>query len=346
MQRYLFLDLAKGFTVLFIPFIHAVMLYSDPAVLQTWLGSILRFIAEWPGAELLMFVMGMSFSYSKKTSIQQAKRACLVFITGYTLNFFKFVLPNEVHLQPASFAYDLSFSHSGPVELRMFLIGDILQFAGISLLFLALIKRSRYSIVLALLLSFVVVVASPLFWDLHHSNLIIDEFLHLLGGQPSDAFFPCSPWIVYPLLGFGLGSYFQLPHASLRAVFISGLFLCAAGYSMQFLPYSFPETLFWRTYPDKTIMHIGFVLIWLSAWIWIEPYAEALRNDFPVRLLSFCGKNITVIYLLQWVVLFWLLPLVGYRHLDMGESLIVASFIYVIVFGIVILLRKRKKKPG
>lgn len=112
MQRYLFLDLARGFTVLFIPIIHVTMLYSQPQVHESWLGYVLRFIAEWSGAQLLMFIMGINLSFSKKTTAFHMKRAALLFITGYILNSLKFLILLWLGWLPQNFLNDMQFAHS------------------------------------------------------------------------------------------------------------------------------------------------------------------------------------------------------------------------------------------
>lgn len=55
------LDLARGFTVLFIAPIHAVLLFASPAVYSAAPIQFLKFIAEGPGAQLFMTLMGISF---------------------------------------------------------------------------------------------------------------------------------------------------------------------------------------------------------------------------------------------------------------------------------------------
>jgi uncharacterized membrane protein len=374
-QRIVALDLAKGFTVLFIPIIHVFMLYSTPVARQGLIGYALKFVAEWPGAQLLMFVMGMSFSFSKKSMQSQLKRAMLIFIAGYVLNAFKFLGLYWLCWMPDGFINDLQFSHPAGVSMHLFLIGDILQFAGISLAILAIIKKSGYPMLLSVLISYLVIIGSSLMWNWHHEHAIIDQLLHLVGGSVPDAFFPIVPWIVYPLTGFAIGAYLfprsskyriyflkrgmanpfikvrtgnEEGHEDLRQklvpIFISGAALFIGGYCMQFLPWHFPEALFWRTYPDKTLMHLGFVMMWVGGWLRVTGYG--LQVNMVIRLLSFCGRRITVIYLVQWVVIFWMLTLFGYQCLDVGESLIAASLIYIIVFGITYLIGRKGRKEA
>lgn len=59
-QRNAALDVARGFIVFIMPAVHSVLLYSSPQVQSGWLGAILGFLAEGPGAQLFMLLMGLS----------------------------------------------------------------------------------------------------------------------------------------------------------------------------------------------------------------------------------------------------------------------------------------------
>src|SRR5690242_13320705 len=94
MKRIASIDLARGFTVLFIPAIHSVMLYSTLQVHQSAYGRLLAFIAEWPGAQILMLLMGVSFALSAKVSNKKVLlKALILLFIGYLMNYSKFVLP-------------------------------------------------------------------------------------------------------------------------------------------------------------------------------------------------------------------------------------------------------------
>lgn len=341
MARLVSIDLAKGLTVLFIPAIHVVMLYSNLTVHHSAFSIPFRFIAEWPGAQLLMFLMAMTFSFSKKPTPYHIKKALLVFIAGYLLNVFKFLLPHSLECLPQSFIHDLDFSHRHLLTTNLVLLGDIFHFAGIALLILTVLKQFRYYAILGAFIACFFIIASPLFWDWHHKNIFVDHLLHLLGGKIPDAFFPLMPWLVYPLVGLSIGNYLQTPYCSVEAISFTGIFLLLSGFSMQFLPLHFPGSLFWRTYPDKTIMHLGFVMFWVSMWLWMEPHIKKYSKNYFVRILSFCSRHITIIYLLQWIIIFWMLPLFGYYNLDIGETIITIPFIYFIIFLPIYIFQRR-----
>jgi hypothetical protein len=289
------------------------------------------------------------------------KKAFLLFITGYLLNAFKFLIPLWFRWLPAAFQNDMHFAHNRGAT-NFLLIGDILQFAGIAMVLLALLKRISFYPVYAAFICFVVLMASPLVWDLHHQNILLDHLLHLIGGQPADCFFPFFPWMIYPLAGLMIGRYLQSSIYSMTAIFISGSFLFMASTIMKVLGFHFPEANFYRTWPDESNSHLGFVLIWISIWFWLakrighkQPYNRV--NDarvIPLKpvinqqkalidLLCFCSKNITSIYLAQWILIFWLLTIAGYQELDVFHTVFYGVNITAIVLIIAWLLSKKKK---
>jgi hypothetical protein len=351
MPRLLSLDLARGFTVAFIPTIHCVMLYSRPEVQQSFFGNALAFIAEWPGAQLLLFVMGMSFCFSRKGTGAQLGRALILVLTGYALNAFKFLVPLCMGILPADFLAELNFEHNWRLEFHLLMIGDILQCAGISLMVLTILKRLPYAQVYALFLAYIVILCAPLFWDMHHETFISDHLLHLIGGKPNAVFFPLFPWLTYPLVGMAVGQYLQSQWTSVMALTVTGAFLLASGWVMGMADVHFPEMSFWRTYPDKTIMHLGFVLLWVSLWMHLDEPVEIMMKHLLMnkynrkfewlkvqiarlaKFLCYCSKHITLIYLLQWIVIFLMLGVVGYHDLNMCGTVVMIVMVNIAVFG-------------
>jgi uncharacterized membrane protein len=347
MPRLLSLDLARGFTVAFIPTIHCVILYSTPTVHQSLLGTVLAFIAEWPGAQLLLFIMGVSFCFSRISTMGHLKKAFILMLAGYFLNALKFLVPLWLDVLPDTFLTELEFEHEGFIGFYLLMVGDILHCAGIALAIMALLQRLPYVQVYALFLAYIVILCAPLFWDMHHENLLADHLLHLVGGKPDHVFFPLFPWLAYPLVGMAVGQYLKSQFYSKLALSVTGAFLLASGYVMHIADAHFPETSFWRTYPDSTIMHLGFVLLWVSLWMWIEGPAAQLKkismdghNDLHwgflgriIHFLCYCSEHITLIYLMQWVVIFLLLGIVGYHELDMAMTIVVVGVVNLAVFG-------------
>jgi hypothetical protein len=328
MKRIYSFDLARGLTVLMIAPIHTVLVYSKLEVRSTWLGYILGFIAEGPGAQLFMLLMGVYIAFQKPVPFSSVcKRSLILLLTGYTLNVLKFCLPMQLHLLPLGLLNDLGTSNDTTGMIQLFYIGDILQFAAIALIIVNLFRRFlkyyEYAIIAAILVCFV----SPFAWNLSENYLSQSGgyILELIGGQPPHIFFPLFPWLVYPLTGLAIGYYLKWPNQRkvFHVILYTGAVCLIAGYLLgEFILKQHSES-FYRTYPGDTLMHLGIVLITLWCWQWL---AQHIRKNLFFDLLVFCSKNITPIYIIQWPLIIWLLPLFGYQHLDLPFSILAIVF--------------------
>src|SRR5690242_21472816 len=111
MPRIPSLDLARGFTVLVMPAVHVVMLYSHPEVRQSLPGVLLQFLAEGPGAQLFMLAMGVSIAVSKSLTAKKVlQRTVWLAAGGFFLNLFKFVIPLELGILPDALLDDAPLS--------------------------------------------------------------------------------------------------------------------------------------------------------------------------------------------------------------------------------------------
>ncbi len=316
MQRITSLDLARGFTVLIMPSIHVVMLYSQAGVQESLLGDILAFIAEGPGAQLFMLIMGIGFAFSSRlTSVYIIQRTCMLLIAAYALNIFKFIIPLYMGWLPDNLLNDLSLSNDYSSSFFFFYIGDVLHFAAIAFPLTYLVYRLKHYQYWSLLLAIVIMLLSPYVWDYKTGNAPIDHVLILFNGHPPETFFPVFPWLFYPLAGLSLG-YFLKRFNVTKVIRIAGY----TGFLLIAISLYFPPTMpqkdwlpFYRTAPADTIFHLGFVWTWLMLFQWLN---KKIPDNPFFKLLTFCSKNITAIYILQWIMICWCLSITGYLQLD------------------------------
>lgn len=342
MPRIQSLDLARGFTVLFIAPVHTILFFSKPEVYNTWLVQFLQFIAEGPGAQLFMLLMGISFSLSSKNTLcSTLKKSCLLLLAGYGLNFLKFVLPAMLDILPTGVYVELQVHRDIPGLLQMLLTGDILQFAAIAYLVIYLISKLPGYPFWAAVLLIIICFISPGFYDLHVTGKVEDYLLQLLGGAAPRTFFPLMPWLVYPLAGLVVGYFVKAQNElifgyTMIAGFCLLLFSCSS-----WLPYQQESTTsFYRTYTPGTLYHLGLVLVWLYLFHWVS-------SDHPHRILtkslSFLSHHITLIYFLQWLMICWALPFIGFRTLGFTSSMFAATAFGIgvlLVTGFLLLLKK------
>lgn len=327
--RIISFDLARGFTVLLMPMIHVVMLYSTIPVQQSLLGDILGFIAEGPGAQLFMLLMGVNFALKRSNNSPLLRRGAggavlqrtfYLLLAAYLLNIFKFIVPLGLLLLPENLLQELQIQNDFRAAQFFFLIGDILHFAAIAYLVLYVVTRSRYYPYIAILLAIAIVFLSPSIWDLKTGIAFVDQVLVLFNGHPPQTFFPVFPWLVYPLIGLTLGFLLKTNHTEyiLRKTGIAGI-------AFMIISLSFPATTtitewlsFYRTAPADTIFHIGFVLLWLCIFHWLN---KKIKPNPFFTLLTFCSKNITAIYIIQWILICWCMAFTGYLQLGFWPTM-------------------------
>lgn len=305
-SRIIYLDLARGFIVLVMPAVHVVMLYSQPPVQQSLLGDTLRFLAEGPGAQLFMFIMGASLGLSKSITPKKVWQRTIVLVTGaYALNLFKFIIPLKLELLPASFLLDFPLS-----ETEFFVMGDIFHFAAIAYPLTYLVSQLKHYAICAVLISFVVMLVAPLIWDCRTGHPGLDQLLLYLTGGPPDVFFPVFPWLVFPMMGLALSQL--LDNKNLTILGLTALVISLG------LPATTEITTHYRTMPADTLFHFSIVLLWLSLFRY---YHQKIKPNFVFRLLNFCSRNISLIYIIQWLFIFWSFTIPGYLQLSLWPSI-------------------------
>lgn len=318
MNRIHALDLARGFTVLCIPAIHTGMLYSKPSVHGTVLGQCLIAVAEGPGGQLLMLLMGFSFTLkSRHTTHSVLIKSAALLAAGYGLNVLKFVVPYNLGLLPAEVLGELAVGERQTVW-QLATIGDILHFAALALPVLHILYRRKGYQYWALAAAVAVSISSPWVWDRHAQAPVLQYLLSLAGGQPPRVFFPLFPWLAYPLAGLCIGHYWRThAHETAWGVVVVGVLLCAGGtFATRYFPSESPAG-FYRTHFAGTCWHLGVVVLVLALWDFSSRY---LRTGPFSRLLVYSSRHITMLYLIQWVLVCWLLQVIGFRKLGAAAS--------------------------
>jgi uncharacterized membrane protein len=131
-------DVLKGFAVLLMIQIHIIELFANDGVYHSALGSALLFLGGPPVAPVFMTIFGYFIFSSKKTTLQLVLRGASIFGVGMLLNLaLNFNLIISVYQEKLQ------------VNIWPYIFGvDILQFAGLSLIFISLLKNviQKYSV--------------------------------------------------------------------------------------------------------------------------------------------------------------------------------------------------------
>lgn len=315
--------LARGIIVLLIAPIHCAMLYSSGAAKAGPLGAVMAFFAEYPGAHLFMFLMGAFIMFSKpRTPALIIRRAAMLLLAAYALNALKFLVPHLLGQLPPRFYEANHIPASGFAAYRLFFMNDILHFAAIAYPVCAFIRRCRHPLRICLPAAFIVLAASPLVWtDRSNGGILTAAATGIVGGGPPQTWFPLFPWLFHCLAGMVCAGFYRQvpPHKRLWVFLFAGGAIGLAGLAMMALEPAAWQRSFFRTGPGGSLFHASVALLW----IWGFALAAAtIKDNLLFRFFRWCSSHITVIYIVQWVLIMWLLPFAGFESCGTAESLL------------------------
>lgn len=343
-NRILAIDLARGVSVLMVIIVHTLWIYGDISTQSdTWLGGVVHFIGK--GTPMFLIAMGVSFTLSRNQSIVLSiKRALYILAAGYIMNFLKFVLPVLVGTIPDAFIEAYGWTAPATVDnmFYMLLTGDILQLAGVSLLFMGIINKFSKNKYVPLIIAFIIAVVTK---EVHGFRLGIgsmDYILDLLWGAEWNIYFAVFPWFSFILIGMFFGKWYKEKHKSNAHIFkrmlIAGFLSMLIGGGLCFYNFEYHFGDYFHLGPGGTIYLAGFnlVLMWLA-----HILVTRIKENRVFEFLYYCSKRVTTIYIIQWTVICWGMGFLGYQQFGILGVLVLIPFYMVLTLGIQKLLLDR-----
>lgn len=309
-ERILAIDFARGFALIFVVVIHILDLLSAEAVQNSLFARIIYTIGRLIGAPVFVFLMGVSLSFSTRATVKKGiDRGIHILIIAYILNFMRGTLPTLSGLQFCGLGKE-DIGQYTPLFLLKEV--DILQFAGVALILLVLIKNYLKKWFLWLLLGFITVFAFPSVQGVQSGFTPVDIVLDLIWGTDKYVYFPVLPWIVYPLFGMVYGHL--LKQAPKKPAFfiqsaLVGLVIVAAATPWFFLDPDFEagnlhsSFFLFRMSTPGIIWYSGMICIWLM--ICYQLTVKIPGNPVFKRIYLW-SNNVTSFYFIQWVLLGWI----------------------------------------
>ncbi|WP_299680561.1 heparan-alpha-glucosaminide N-acetyltransferase domain-containing protein [uncultured Tenacibaculum sp.] len=348
-------DFVRGFSVLMMIPVHVMMLYSS---METWentvTGNFVQLLER--GSPIFLIVMGISFAFSRNANRSGIlRKALLIIALGYVLNFLRFIVPLLLFGGfPESFVEASGLALNIPDRMwNYFLKGDMFQLVGISLFLIGLsfkflIKNKYVLIILALIIMWLSKVVS----GFQLGVPVIDYILNLLWGNNFDVYFPLFPWLSFILVGlyFGL-SYQDKPEDANQSLFkpmlyfgivflIIGKLLCDYNYEYHFGDY-------YHLGPGGSMGLMGILLVLF--WVYYRIELLLPKENYISKLLFYCSKNVTPFYILQWVLIYWLLPFANFSHYNEPITLLIifginlGTFLLLYIYNSYVIPKRKKK---
>ncbi|WP_276680829.1 heparan-alpha-glucosaminide N-acetyltransferase domain-containing protein [Empedobacter brevis] len=340
-ERFIPIDVIKTIAVFIMIFIHVLIMYASEATILSNFSKWLLFILEGIGAPAFIFCMGVSIVLSdKKNAATILKRGIKLFITGYILNILKFY-PTIKLLQvfPEAFFTDTNRLNDTEGLIGFLLIGDILQFAAIAYIICSFIMPYiRLFPYLGIILCISIFIIAPQLYHYENSSYLL-SFIY---GKSHQVYFPLFPWIGFSFLGLSIGIWIEnlklKQKISYLFLFLTvvGVILFISGFhSFDYSINQYFSTDYYHRTTGILIMYSGELLLLLSL-IYFVSYKLSKE---ALRFFVFCSKNVTNIYIIQWILIYWGWYFVSYR----SQSWDTLSLCFMIITALTFSLSYLKK---
>lgn len=317
LNRIYYLDFARGLAIFFMIMQHTMIVHEKSGGEgDTILGNIFILLGTAPAAPVFMLIMGAFIIKSDKGMKEGIIRGIRLFMLGYVLNVLRFTIPLLIS-GTATFL--------GNESLSLLFEVDILQLAGLSLIAASFLKNFASNRYLFPILILLILLISPALWGKFSSVPLFAPFW----GAENFVSFPFFPWVIYPLLGMYLSKY--LVDKSLMEIVKTKILLLGSAILLIgiILFDNFPVGDYYRSGLGVHLTIIGFVFIWLLVCYQLVEKSGLKRENLILQTLVFWSKNVSTIYIIQWIIFGWSTLILNQNHLQ---------DIFAAAFGLFVLL--------
>lgn len=340
------IDLARGISVLMVIIVHTLWIYGDiQTQSESWLGSVIHMIGK--GTPMFLIAMGVSFTLSRNQSILLSiRRAFYILGVGYLMNLLKFLVPVWLDTVPDNFIQ--AYGWTKPVTfsnmLYMLGTGDILQLAGVSLLFMGVVNKVSKNKYVPLVIALCIILTTKVFHGFRLGIVGVDYVLDLLWGAEWNVYFAVFPWFSFILIGVFFGKWYKETNKSNNYIFlrmlIGGIVLMLIGGVLCYSDYQYHFGDYFHLGPGGAFYLAGFnlVLLWIAHIMVTRIKANAVFNFF-----YYCSKRVTTIYLIQWVIICWGMGIFGYQNYGVVDVLLFIPVFVILTIGIQELILEKIK---
>ncbi|MBL6447832.1 DUF1624 domain-containing protein [Fulvivirga sp. 29W222] len=337
-KRILAIDFARGLSVVLMILVHTMLVYGDSATRhESALGQVVNILGQ--GAPMFLVSMGLSFVFSRKQSFKGSlKRGLLILLAGYSMNFLKFIVPTLFFGGlPVPFVEAYGMTYGEPSNMVFFfLLGDILQLAGLTLILMAFIVRFSKSKYVPLVLALFIVLVSSELRGYRPGIVGVDYICDLLWGATYQVYFPVFPWSAFILIGLFFGLWFREKGSDqgflFKSMLVVGIGLLVAGVLLSFYDFDYHFGDYYHLGPGGSLGLMGLNLIVLWA---VNLLTSSVKPNHAFGFLYYCSRNVTSLYITQWVLINWGMSVFGFwEHQELDVLLLMLLFL-VLSLGVV-----------
>jgi uncharacterized membrane protein len=284
-------DVLKGIAILLMIQVHLVELFASHELATSSVGKVFMFLGGPPVAPLFMILFGYFISVTHKSTQQLIVRGVKIFALGMLLN-----LALNFNLIYTVWRGLLQ------IDILPFVFGvDILQFAGLSLIVIGLLKKVLEQ---QLTMTVMVIVASVLLGQYlaayipeNNSLKYVTAFFY---GSAQWSYFPLFPWLAYPLTGMVLYQLQQRYQIDITLITKTNrtLAIGALLFVILTIGYAISIASDLPSYYHHGILFFLWMIVFLSLY---STCVHAITMLFTY--LTWLGKHVTLIYIIQWIII-------------------------------------------
>lgn len=304
--RQLDVDIAKAQMVLMLPFIHCIIECTSEEGLCSGIPYLFDTIIGGPfSAPMYLFAMGIGFVYSRRqTPRMLATRGIQLVGIFYLSNTCRFLIPYLT-------GYRISGDRGQFIDPLFYrwLGNDVLLFAGLAMLMMALFRHFDLSGRAMIAISAVMTLAASLIGDVDTHSMFGNIFLgYLVGTDDATGLvisdFPLLIWLIIPVCGYVFGQVLirvKDKTAFYRIVSPLPLLIAAlyfpVGIHFGWGMFGEGQNCYYHMMPWDIIiclcLDVGMLGLWHNL--------SRLRSERAKDFLSEVSANITAIYCIHWV---------------------------------------------
>jgi uncharacterized membrane protein len=347
-DRIVSLDLARGVALGFVVVVHVLEQLSSQSVKDSLFGALVNAGTSLCAAAMFMFLMGAGLGLSRTMSSgSTVRRGLRLIIIAFILNILRGTLPTLLGL----FMHQYTLEDLKPYSpLYVTIEIDILHFAGLALIIIAMLRQISTRWVFWLAAAAVLLLACPLVYGRTPGSPLLTYFTNFFWRTEEYGHFPVFPWLAYPMLGIVFGHF--LKNSKNRQVFfirtaVLGSLVCiVAGYLVYTYSDFAVDAWFSGDYnegdvhPLWVVFVTGFLLLSLSLY---ELMAARIPPNKVFQWLCFWSREVTLMYCVQWIVIGWIVIFItSYFGIAATMLSIPVVFIMTHYLGIIFKVSVRK----
>jgi uncharacterized membrane protein len=301
-----FIDFLRGWSVLVMIEAHILNATFDQSLRGT---NVFRTLDLLHGfvAPSFLFASGLTFAVTSERKfshylalenplLRQIGRLLSILACGYAL-----------HLPYFSFRKIVNEATSE--ELATLFRADILHCIAVSLLVLLLLvlllRNEKRLLWAAVGLGSVIVLSTPLAWDLDLSSVVPLPLVSYLNVKTTSVF-PLFPWAAFVLIGAVVG--FAYNHSRrkrseaelVKRLVLVGILIIGAGLAADNLPlHVYPHYDFWHTSPSWFAIRLGVVILLFCCFWWLD-----VNRKYKLRMLSILGRESLLVYVIHILIIY------------------------------------------